>query len=64
MSTTYKVIPRKDSPVCDVHATENGGKPRLVNTFNHEADAWEWVTQQEQAQAICERREKGRHDRR
>jgi len=60
MSTTYTVTPRKDSPICDVHAREEGGKPRLINTFNREPDAWQWVTEQEQAQAMCERMEKGR----
>ena len=37
-----------------IHATEDG-KTRVVNTFNSEADAWEWVTEQEQAREICER---------
>ena len=64
MSITYTVTPRKDSPTCDVHARDNGSEPRLVNTFNHEADAWQWVTEQEQAQAMCERMEKGRLHRR
>ena len=54
MRVTYRVMPRKDSPTYDVHATEDG-KTRVVNTFNSEADAWEWVTEQEQAREICER---------
>ena len=54
MRVTYRVMPRKDSLTCDVHATEDG-KTRVVNTFNSEADAWEWVTEQEQAREICER---------
>src|ERR1700761_4584069 len=29
-----------------------------INTFNREADAWQWVTEQEQAGAMCERMEK------
>ena len=62
MSTSYRVTPRKGSPTCDVHAREDGGNPRLVNTFNHEADAWQWVTEQEQTQAMCERMEKSRRD--
>ena len=53
MRVTYRVLPRKDSPTCDVHATEDG-KTRVVNTFNSEADAWAWVTEQEQAHEICE----------
>ena len=58
MRVTYRVLPRKDSPICDVHATKEG-KTRVVNTFNSEADAWEWVTEQEQAREICERLGKG-----
>jgi hypothetical protein len=63
MRVIYRVLPRKDSPTCDVHATEDG-KTRVVNTFNSEADAWEWVTEQEQARAICERLERGDHNKR
>ena len=61
MRVIYRVLPRKDSPTCDVHATEDG-KTRVVNTFNSEADAWEWVTEQEQAREICERLAKGHHN--
>ena len=46
-----------------IHATEDG-KTRVVNTFNSEADAWAWVTEQEQAREIWERLEKGDHDKR
>ena len=63
MRVTYRVLPRKDSPTCDVHATEDG-KTRVVNTFTSEADAWEWVTEQEQARVICERLGKGGHNER
>jgi len=44
MRVTYRVLPRKDSPTCDVQVTEDGGKSRVVNTFNREADAWQWVS--------------------
>ena len=63
MRVTYRVLPHKDGPTCDVHATEDG-KTRIVNTFNSEADAWEWVTEQEQAREICERLGKGGHNER
>jgi len=63
MRVTYRVLPRKDGPTCDVHATEDS-KTRVVNTFNSEADAWEWVTEQEQAREICERLGKGGHNER
>jgi len=39
MRNTYRVLPRKDSPTCDVQVTEDGGRLRVVNTFNREADA-------------------------
>jgi len=45
---TYSVLPRKDSPVCDVQIAELGRHPRIVNTFNSEADAWEWAIEQQQ----------------
>jgi hypothetical protein len=63
MGVTYRVLPRKDSPTCDVHATEDGNT-RVVNTFNSEADAWEWVSEQEQAREICERLRKGGQNKR
>jgi hypothetical protein len=63
MSVIYRVLPRKGSPTCDVHATEDG-KTRVVNTFNSEADAWECVTEQEQAREICENLGKGDHNKR
>jgi hypothetical protein len=30
---------------------------RIVNIFNHESDAWQWITEQDQARAICARLE-------
>jgi hypothetical protein len=63
MRVTYRVLPRKDSATCDVHATEDGNT-RVVNTFNSESDAWEWVTEQEQAREICEHLGKGGHNKR
>jgi hypothetical protein len=54
----YSVLPRKDSSVCDVQATEEHGETRVVNTFNSEADAWQWITEQEQAGEICARLER------
>jgi hypothetical protein len=62
MGVTYRALLRKDSLTCDVHAAEDG-RTRVVNTFNSEADAWEWVTEQEQVREICERLEKGHHNR-
>ena len=64
MSITYRVLPRQDSSTCDVHATEDGGKSRVVNTFNREADAWHWVVEQEHVSEICARMRKGAQDKR
>ena len=64
MRVTYRVLPRTDSPTCDVQVVEEGGKSRLVHPFNCEADAWEWVTDQEHVSEICARIQKGAHDKR
>jgi hypothetical protein len=44
--------------------TEDDGKSRVVNTFNREADAWQWVREQEHVREICTRIQKGAHDKR
>jgi len=62
MRNTYRVLPRKDSPTCDVQVTEDGGKSRVVNTFNREADAWQWVVEQEHVREICTRIRKAARD--
>ena len=64
MRVTYRVLPRKDSPTCDVQVTENGDKSRVVNTFNREADAWRWVREQKHVRDFCARIHKGDHDKR
>ena len=64
MMIAYRVLPRKDSSTCDVQVTEDGGKSRLVNTFNREADAWQWVVEQEHVSEICARMRKGAQDKR
>jgi hypothetical protein len=64
MGVTYRVLPRKDSPTCDVQVTEDDGKSRVVNTFNREADAWQWVREQEHVREICTRIQKCAHDKR
>ena len=64
MRVLFRVVPWKDSPTCDVEAAEEGGKPRVVNTFNREADAWQWVREQEHVVEICTRIQKGAQDKR
>jgi hypothetical protein len=43
---TYRIIPRKGGSAYDVEMTEPGAAPRIVNTFNSEAEAWEWLNEQ------------------
>lgn len=45
--TTYRVLRRKNQRTCDVEMTEPGATPRIVNTFNSEPEAWDWVNEQE-----------------
>jgi hypothetical protein len=45
-ASTYRIVPRRHDPAYDVEMTAPGAKPRVVNTFNAEADAWEWLTEQ------------------
>jgi hypothetical protein len=44
---TYRVLHHKNRRSCDVEMTEPGGTPRIVNTFNTEPDAWDWIGEQE-----------------
>jgi hypothetical protein len=59
MMISYRVLPRKNSSTCDVQATGDDGRSRVVNTFNREADAWQWVVEQEHVGEICARIRKG-----
>jgi hypothetical protein len=43
---TYRVIPRKNGRAFDVEMTAPNSPPRIVNCFNKEADAWQWLDQQ------------------
>ena len=45
--TTYRVLRRKNQRTCDVEMTEPGATPRIVNTFNSEPEAWDWISEQE-----------------
>ena len=44
---SYRMLPRKDRSAFDVEVAELGCLPRVVNTFNSEAAAWEWLTEQQ-----------------
>jgi len=52
---TYRIIPRKHGPACDVEMTKPGDAPCIVNTFNSEAEAWEWVDEQQQVERFARR---------
>lgn len=52
---TYRIIPRKKGKACDVEMTEPGAAPRIVNTFNTEAEAWEWANEQRLAAKFAAR---------
>jgi hypothetical protein len=43
---TYRVIPRKSGHAVDVEMTAPNSPPRIVNCFNKEADAWQWLEEQ------------------
>jgi hypothetical protein len=43
---TYRIIARKNGRAFDVEMTAPNSPPRIVNCFNKEADAWQWVEEQ------------------
>jgi hypothetical protein len=51
----YRIIPKKYGTAVDVEMTEPGSAPQIVNTFNKEAEAWEWINEQEQVDKFAER---------
>jgi len=44
----YRVLVRKNEKTCDVEMRHGLDEPRIVNTFNSEAEAWEWINEQKQ----------------
>jgi hypothetical protein len=44
--------------------TEAGVKPRIVNTFNTEADAWDWVNEKARIDRLAARRIKAQKNKR
>jgi hypothetical protein len=59
---TYRVVPQKRAqacdaePACDVEMTVPGGEPRIVNTFNTEAEAWDWISEKRRIDKLTARR--------
>ena len=43
---TYRIVPRNEGSVLDVEMMMPGSPPRIVNCFNREEDAWQWIDQQ------------------
>jgi hypothetical protein len=62
--TTYRVLPRKKGKTCDVEITVAGAKPHIVDTFNTEAEAWDWVNEQETVNKFAVREVKDRKNKR
>ena len=52
---TYRIIPRKGGRAYDVEMTEPGSAPCIVNTFNSEAAAWEWLNEQRHVDRFARR---------
>jgi len=57
----YRVLIRKNERTCDVEMRHGRNKPRIVNTFNSEAEAWGWINEQKQINKFAYREvEEGR----
>ena len=52
---TYRVIPRKGGRTFDVEMTAPNCPPTIVNCFNTEANAWQWVYEQRQVERVARR---------
>jgi hypothetical protein len=60
---SYTLIRRKDGSAYDVELIEPGAVPRIVNTFNTEADAWEWLNEQRHVDRFMRRIARNPHGR-
>ena len=61
---TYRIVPHKKGPACDVEMTEPGAKPRIIDTFNTEAEAWECLNEKARIDKLTARRIAGEKDKR
>ena len=52
---TYRIVPRNEGRFFDIEMTAPGSPPRIVNCFNREEDAWQWVDQQRQVDRFARR---------
>lgn len=60
----YRVVPQRRGLACDVEMTEAGAKPRIINTFNAEAEAWDWLNEKMRIDKLGTRRIKAQKDKR
>jgi hypothetical protein len=58
----YRILHHKRGTACDVEMMEAGAQPRVVETFNTEAEAWEWISEREHLQKTAARRAQRRQD--
>ena len=52
----YRIVAQAGSGF-DVEATETGNAPQALCSFNIEAEAWQWIAEQERVTELTERRE-------
>jgi hypothetical protein len=52
---SYRIIPQPHGRAYDVEMSLPGEPARIVNTFNTEADAWQWVNEQRHVERIARR---------
>ena len=55
---TYRIVPRNEGSVLDVEMMMPGSPPRIVNCFNSEEDAWQWIDQQRQVDRFARRQKR------
>ena len=53
--TIYRVIPHKGGRAFQVEMTAPDSSPRVVNCFNTEAEAWEWLDEQRHCERFTRR---------
>jgi len=60
--TTYRVLHHKNQRTCDVEMTEPGATPRILNTFNTEPEAWDWISEQKHVAEFAARTPHGKRN--
>jgi hypothetical protein len=62
-ATRYRVLRRKRGRACDVEMKEADAAPRIVIAFDTEAEAWDWVGEQQTVNKFAAGRAKDRKKR-